>query len=285
MQIVHSLNDLRSALRPFNQPAFVPTMGNLHAGHLALMAQAQPLGDVRVASIFVNRLQFGLGEDFESYPRTLAGDCQALEANGCDIVFAPTEAELYPQAQTYSVQPPKELAAILEGHFRPGFFTGVATVVTKLLNCVFSGAKDGGFAIFGEKDFQQLLVIRHMVAQMALPIQVVPGAIVRDANGLALSSRNGYLNDSQRTHAATLQATLQHMAQRVKSSSSLGDIPNIEQQAMNTMRSNGWSPDYMAVCNRHNLLSPAAGDHELIVVGAAKLGDTRLIDNLKFNRQ
>jgi pantoate--beta-alanine ligase len=281
MQVVHTLAALRAALRPFNQPAFVPTMGNLHAGHLALMAQAKPLGDVRVASIFVNRLQFAPHEDFDAYPRTLAGDCAALEAAGCDIVFAPSEAELYPQPQTFTVQPPASLGDILEGHFRPGFFTGVATVVTKLFNCVFSGAKDAGYAVFGEKDFQQLLVIRQLVAQLALPIEIVAGPIARASNGLALSSRNGYLSDAQREQAATLQATLQHMAQTLATNGSLAAVEAIEREAMDTMRANGWEPDYMTVRNSSTLLAPLHGERDLVVLGAAKLGSTRLIDNLR----
>lgn len=281
MQLVHTLADLRQALRPFNKPAFVPTMGNLHQGHIALMAQAKTLGDVRVASIFVNRLQFGPAEDFEAYPRTLAHDCQALEQAGCDIVFAPSEKELYPQPQTFTVLPPKDLADILEGYFRPGFFTGVATVVTKLLHCVFSGAKDGGYAVFGEKDFQQLMVIRQLVAQMAMPIDIISGPIVRDANGLALSSRNGYLSADQRMQAASLHATLQRMAQAVTVAASLRDIPTIEKQAMDSMRSAGWAPDYMTVRNCATLLAPRNGDSDLVILGAAKLGSTRLIDNLR----
>lgn len=281
MQLVHTLADLRQALRPFNKPAFVPTMGNLHQGHMALLAQAKPLGDVCVASIFVNRLQFGPAEDFDAYPRTLANDCKALEQGGCDIVFAPTESELYPQPQTFTVQPPKDLADILEGYFRPGFFTGVATVVTKLLNCVFAGAKDGGCAVFGEKDFQQLMVIRQLVAQMAMPIDIVSGAIVRDATGLALSSRNGYLSPEQRAQAAGLQATLQRMSQAVMASTSISDIPAIEKQAMDSMRNAGWAPDYMTVRNSANLLAPRNGDTDLVILGAAKLGNTRLIDNLR----
>ena len=281
MQLVHTLAELRQALRPFNKPAFVPTMGNLHQGHLALMAQAQPLGDVRVASIFVNRLQFGPAEDFDAYPRTLVNDCKALAQAGCDIVFAPTESELYPQPQTFTVQPPKDLADILEGYFRPGFFTGVATVVTKLLHCVFSGAKDGGYAVFGEKDFQQLMVIRQLVAQMAIPVDIVSGAIVRDPSGLALSSRNGYLSPEQRTQAAGLQATLQRMSQAVKAGASLSDIPAIEKHAMDSLRSAGWTPDYMTVRNSATLLAPRNGDADLVILGAAKLGSTRLIDNIR----
>ena len=282
MQLVHTLADLRQALRPFNKPAFVPTMGNLHQGHLALMAQAKPLGDVRVASIFVNRLQFGPTEDFDAYPRTLANDCVALQSAGCDIVFAPSESELYPQPQTVSVHPPKDLADILEGYFRPGFFTGVATVVTKLLHCVFSGAKDGGYALFGEKDFQQLLVIRQLVAQMAMPIDIVAGAIVRDASGLALSSRNGYLNQVQLQQAGELQATLQRMAAAVKACTSFADIPAIEKQAMDSLRNAGWQPDYMTVRNSDSLLTPQPKERDLVILAAAKLGTTRLIDNLRL---
>ena len=161
MLIARSIADLRQALAPYRRPAFVPTMGNLHEGHIALVRQAQPLGDVTVASIFVNRLQFLPHEDFDSYPRTWETDCAQLQAAGCDVLFAPREADLYPEPQTFKVHPDPQLADMLEGHFRPGFFVGVSTVVMKLFGCVLGAT--GGVAVFGKKDYQQLMVIRHMV--------------------------------------------------------------------------------------------------------------------------
>ena len=196
MQLIHTISELREALSQYRHPAVVPTMGNLHAGHLALVRQAKPLGDVTISTIFVNRLQFAPHEDFDTYPRTLEADCQHLEAAGCDIVFAPKESELYPQAQTFKVHPPTELADILEGHFRPGFFIGVCTVVMKLL-----AVTQARTALFGKKDYQQLMVIRNMVKQFALPIDVVGGETQRNEAGLALSSRNGYLTPAQREEA------------------------------------------------------------------------------------
>ncbi len=199
MLITHTIDELRQALAPYRRPAFVPTMGNLHEGHISLVRQAKPLGDVTVASIFVNRLQFLPHEDFDSYPRTWEADCAALQAAGCDVLFAPREADLYPQPQTFKVHPDPALADLLEGHFRPGFFTGVATVVMKLFACVLG--QTGGVAVFGKKDYQQLMVIRQMVQQFALPITIVAGDTARAPDGLALSSRNGYLSLQERQEA------------------------------------------------------------------------------------
>ena len=193
MQIVHTIADLRSALSGFKRPAFVPTMGNLHDGHIALVKQAKPLGDVTVSSIFVNRLQFAPHEDFDSYPRTLDADAQRLREAGCNVLFAPREQELYPQPQTYRLHPGSDLGDILEGHFRPGFFIGVSTVVLKLFSCVYAGMPSG-VAAFGKKDYQQVMVVRRMVQQFALPIDILAGDTQRAGDGLALSSRNAYLN-------------------------------------------------------------------------------------------
>ncbi len=212
MKLVHTIEELRATLRPFNSPALVPTMGNLHAGHLDLIRTAKPLGDVTVASIFVNRLQFAPHEDFDTYPRTLQADCDKLAAAGCDVVFAPSEKEMYPEPQGFKVQPSAELADILEGHFRPGFFTGVCTVVMKLFQCVFSEAKGPRHAIFGQKDYQQQLVIRSMVKQFALPITIVCGDTQRAPDGLALSSRNGYLSEAERAEAVQLSLALRALA-------------------------------------------------------------------------
>ncbi len=278
MRLTHTIAELRAELARYERAAFVPTMGNLHAGHIALVKQAKPLGDVTVASIFVNRLQFLPHEDFGTYPRTLQADCAQLEAAGCDVVFAPSEAELYPEPQGYKVQPPPELADILEGHFRPGFFTGVCTVVLKLFNIV-----QPGVAVFGAKDYQQQMVIRRMVAQLGLPIEIVTGPTLRAESGLALSSRNGYLSASERAEAVQLSRTLQGMVVALQNGEH--NLAAIEQHAMHTLKSRGWLPDYMTVRRRHDLQPPQAADlvhpGTLVVLGAAKLGTTRLIDNLE----
>ena len=273
MKIVHTIADLRTHLAPFKYPAFVPTMGNLHEGHLALVRQAKPLGDVTVASIFVNRLQFLPHEDFDTYPRTWESDCEKLQAAGCDVVFAPTEKELYPEPQTFKVHPPAELADILEGYFRPGFFVGVCTVVMKLFCCV-----QPRVAVFGQKDYQQLMVIRRMVQQFALPIEIVGGDIARAQDGLALSSRNGYLSENERAEAVQLSLALKTMAQALRDGAT--DIAALEDQAMKSLTARGWQPDYLVVRRRSDLQAPQAGD-ALVVLAAAKIGATRLIDNLE----
>lgn len=277
MKIVHTLADLRSHLENYRHPAVVPTMGNLHAGHLALVRQAKPLGDITVSTIFVNRLQFAPHEDFDTYPRTLDADCEQLEAAGCDLVFAPKEAEMYPQPQTFKVHPPTELADILEGHFRPGFFIGVCTVVLKLLSCTQART-----ALFGKKDYQQLMVIRNMVKQFALPIDIVGGETQRSADGLALSSRNGYLSPVERQQAVQLSATLNNVAQALRANTALApsDITRLEAHAMQSLNSAGWKPDYVAVRRQADLQTPHSGD-ALVVLAAARLGATRLIDNLE----
>jgi pantoate--beta-alanine ligase len=273
MKIARTIAQLRQVMGAYRRAAFVPTMGNLHEGHLALVAQARPLGDATVASIFVNRLQFLPHEDFDSYPRTWESDCAKLEAAGCDVLFAPAEQDLYPEPQTYKVHPPAELADILEGQFRPGFFVGVSTVVLKLFGCV-----QPRFAVFGKKDYQQLMIIRGMVRQLALPIEIVAGETRRAPDGLALSSRNGYLTPVERAEAVQLSRTLNHMAAQVKAGAS---IDAAETEAMHNLRARGWKPDYLTVRRRADLQAPAAGD-ALVVLGAAKLGSTRLIDNLEF---
>ena len=279
MLIARTLAELRQHLQRFNRPAFVPTMGNLHDGHLALLRQAKPLGDVLVASIFVNRLQFLPHEDFASYPRTFEDDCAKLREQGCDVLFAPDEAELYPQPQTFKVQPDPALADILEGQFRPGFFTGVSTVVMKLFMAVFAG-QALGVAVFGKKDYQQLMVIRQMVRQFALPIEVIGVDTSRAADGLALSSRNGYLSATERAEAVQLSMALRQLGQEALACGT--ELPSLlmqlEAQAMERLRQRGWQPDYLCVRRRLDLQAPLAGD-ELVVLGAAKLGTTRLIDN------
>jgi pantoate--beta-alanine ligase len=276
--------ELRQHLAPFSKPAFVPTMGNLHEGHLSLLRHAKPMGDVLVSSIFVNRLQFLPHEDFDSYPRTFEDDCARLQAVGCDVLFAPTEAELYPQPQTFKVLPDPALANILEGEFRPGFFTGVCTVVMKLFSCVFAGG--AGVAVFGQKDYQQQLILREMVRQFALPLQILTLPTTRTPEGLALSSRNMYLSASERVQALQLSAALQALAAQVRAAVASGaavlDLAAAEAAAMQDLRAKGWLPDYLTV-RRQSDLSPITQvtTEPLVVLGAAKLGHTRLIDNLE----
>jgi len=283
MQVIHEINRLRTKLATAGRIALVPTMGNLHAGHLALVRQARAAAGADgtvVASIFVNRLQFAPHEDFDSYPRTLARDGELLQAEGCDIVFAPAERELYPEPQAFTLQPPAALADTLEGAFRPGFFTGVCTVVLKLFNIV-----QPAVAVFGAKDYQQQLVIRAMVRQLALPVEILTGATARADDGLALSSRNGFLNAEERAEAPTLARELQTIAAALRHGRR--DTEALEQAAMQTLRTRGWLPDYVAVRRRADLSPPQSqpqADDEaaaLVVLAAARLGRTRLIDNLE----
>ena len=280
MYIAHTIADLRRVLKPAQVRAFVPTMGNLHDGHLALMRTARAAADMTVASIFVNRLQFLPHEDFDSYPRTWERDCELLAANGCDVLFAPSEQELYPEPQGYKVHPPAGLADILEGAFRPGFFVGVSTVVHKLFNIV-----QPDVAMFGKKDYQQLMVIRRMVQQMALPIEIVGCETRRAEDGLALSSRNGYLSPEERAEAVQLSMALKALAAAARAGNAAGqlDVAALEAAAMETLRARGWQPDYMTLRKQHDLSPVTGACHEpLVVLGAAKLGKTRLIDNLEL---
>jgi len=274
MHIARSIPELRDLLGPHRHPAFVPTMGNLHDGHLDLVRQARPRGDVTVASIFVNRLQFLPHEDFDTYPRTWESDCDKLRAAGCDVLFAPDERALYPQPQTCKVHPDGALADILEGHFRPGFFIGVCTVVMKLFACV-----QPSVAVFGKKDYQQWMVIRHMVNQFALPIEIVGCETRRADDGLALSSRNGYLGESARIEAVQLSRALQAMARTVQGGQR--DLGAIEAHAMQSLSARGWQPDYMVLRRRADLQAPTAGE-PLVALAAARLGSTRLIDSLEI---
>ncbi len=280
MHVIHTVAELRQHLSGFAAPAFVPTMGNLHDGHLALVRQAKPLGDVTVASIFVNRLQFLPHEDFDAYPRTLQADCDQLAAVGCDVVFAPTEHELYPEPQGFKVHPPPGLADVLEGHFRPGFFTGVSTVVMKLFHIVFGQARETGHAVFGKKDYQQLMVIRQMVRQMALPVQIHGSAIARAPDGLALSSRNSYLSADERVEAIQLHVALRSLAAAALAAPH--QLAVLEQHAMHSLVERGWRVDYLTVRQRDDLAVPtphAVTAGQLVALGAATLGRTRLIDN------
>ncbi|QSI32884.1 pantoate--beta-alanine ligase [Variovorax sp. RKNM96] len=277
MHIAHTIAELRDHLSAFKRPAFVPTMGNLHDGHIALITQAKPLGDVTVASIFVNRLQFLPHEDFDTYPRTWESDCARLRDAGCDVLFAPDEKALYPEPQTCKVHPDPALADILEGHFRPGFFIGVCTVVMKLFTCV-----QPRVAVFGKKDYQQLMMIRHMVRQFALPIEIVGSETFRADDGLALSSRNGYLNETERAEAVQLSKALKAMAAAVQAGER--DLAAIEARAMQTLTQRGWQPDYLVLRRRADLQAPSFGLHgePLVALAAARLGSTRLIDNLEI---
>jgi pantoate--beta-alanine ligase len=274
MQIIHTVKELRERLALENSVSFVPTMGNLHAGHLHLVELARQHGRCVVVSIFVNPLQFGANEDLASYPRTLQEDCAKLEAVGADVVFAPSEKEMYPVQQTLLVEPPP-IANELCGVSRPGHFRGVATVVLKLFNIVHPQV-----AVFGKKDFQQLFIIRELVQQLNLPIEIVGGETMREANGLAMSSRNGYLSPAERTKAAELQSALQGVARHIREGNR--DFAAIEAQAAAALTQSGWRVDYISIRAAHNLLPPTDADRHLVALGAARLGSTRLIDNLEF---
>ena len=280
MQTVHTLTDLRAALRQDPNWALVPTMGNLHAGHLGLIARARKESVPVVASIFVNRLQFGPNEDFDRYPRTLQHDAELLAEAGCDLLFAPDEAEMYPQAQTFRVLPDPAIAGILDGAARPGHFEGVATVVMKLFQMV-----QPRHAVFGKKDYQQLLIIRRMVEQFALPIDIIGLDTVRADDGLALSSRNGYLTPEERAQAPQLQAALRALAEDARLATAPEQIRLLEQQAMARLDQLGWVPDYLTLRRRADLLPPTAQDLHAgapcVALAAARLGRTRLIDNLE----
>lgn len=274
MQIHASISELRHALEGRGRIVLVPTMGNLHAGHLALMRQARAHGDTVVASIFVNRLQFGPNEDFDSYPRTFEADCARLREAAVDVLFAPTEADLYPEPQQYHVDPPA-IQNQLEGEFRPGHFRGVATVVLKLFNIVQPQA-----AIFGKKDYQQLMILRNMTRHLALPIDIVDGEIVRAEDGLALSSRNGYLKPEERGEAARLNRILRQIRDAVQAGER--DFARLERAAVAELDAHGWKTDYVAIRRQSDLQTPQPDDRELVVLAASRLGTPRLIDNLEI---
>ena len=291
MKIVHTIAELRAQLRGQLRTAFVPTMGNLHEGHLSLMRVAAKHGDPVVASIFVNRLQFAPHEDFDRYPRTLQDDAKKLEAEGVYVVFAPDEKELYPEPQEFRVRPPENLGDILEGEFRPGFFVGVTTVVLKLFQCVSPQV-----AVFGKKDYQQQMIIRRMCQQFALPTSIVSAPTIRDEDGLALSSRNQYLSVKEREEAPWLYRLLTQTANalsqmRADHSLSLDAIAELEKQAANELRHRGWAPDYFAIRRQLDLkpleqIDLTGGlqdppEPQMVVLAAARIGQTRLIDNLE----
>lgn len=280
MKVVHTVEALRDQLRGQLRVAFVPTMGNLHAAHLSLMRMARQHGDPVVASIFVNRLQFGPNEDFDQYPRTLDADIEKLESER-DVyaLFAPNEREMYPEPQNFKIQPAQALGGILEGEFRPGFFMGVSTVVLKLFSCV-----QPRVAVFGKKDYQQLMIVRSMCRQFQLPVEILAHETVRDEDGLALSSRNRFLSADERTEAPYLYAALQRVRDEVAGGST--DLAGIEARAADHLSSRGWDVDYVALRRQRDLLAPEVGEvregEPLVVLAAARLGTTRLIDNLEL---
>ena len=278
MKVFYDDVALRAALKAAGHErrvVLVPTMGHLHEGHIRLMREARAHGDLVVATIFVNRLQFRPGEDFEKYPRTLAADSAMLEEAGVEILFAPSEEVMYPVPQRYHVEVPAELANILEGEFRPGHFRGVATVVLKLFQIVQPDA-----ALFGKKDYQQMLVLSDLVREFNLPVEVIPGDTVRAPDGLALSSRNAYLSSTERAEAPRLHRLLSILCAAVRRGER--DFSLLEAEAMAELRAHGWAPDYVAVRRRTDLQVPKAVNDPLVVVAAAKLGGTRLIDNIEI---
>ena len=275
MKIIHTIQELRDWRREAGSVAFVPTMGNLHEGHLALVREAAKRADKVVVSIFVNRLQFGQGEDFDRYPRTLEQDAAKLAGEGVAVLFAPSEQELYPNvAQQYNVEPPN-LQNELCGAFRPGHFRGVATVVAKLFNIV-----EPDYACFGKKDYQQLVILQGMAADLNFRVEIVPVDIGRAADGLALSSRNQYLSEAERKQAPQLYRELQAVARAVENGNR--DYAALEQQAAANLKQAGWQVDYVEIRHAGNLQVAHVGDSELVVLAAARLGNTRLIDNIEI---
>lgn len=286
MKVVRTIADLRAQLRGQLRTAFVPTMGNLHEGHLSLMRLASNHGDPVVASIFVNRLQFGPAEDFDRYPRTLEEDIAKLEREGVYVLFAPDEREMYPVPQEYRVSPPADLGDILEGQFRPGFFIGVTTVVMKLFQCV-----QPTVSVFGKKDYQQLMIVRRMCEQFSIPTTIIPAETIRETDGLAMSSRNRFLSSDERLEAPWLYKTLKEVADRVQSAQrtstlSLSDLDDLEQASAQILNRRGWKTDYISIRRRSDL-KPAQKENlgepdQFVVLAASKLGATRLIDNLEI---
>jgi pantoate--beta-alanine ligase len=275
MEIIHTVAELRTRLRTEKSVGFVPTMGNLHAGHIELTRQVRERVTCVVLSIFVNRLQFGPNEDFDKYPRTFINDCDKCRTAGVDVVFAPDENEMYPVPQEYLVEPP-EIQHILDGAVRPGHFRGVATVVLKLFNMV-----QPHVALFGKKDYQQCRVLSNMVRQFNLPVEMILAETVRAPDGLALSSRNGYLSATERAEAPHLFAALTRAKLALLGGEA--DFAAIEKRAVGELAARGWRPDYISVRRQSDLLAPQQNDRELVVLAAARLGATRLIDNLEVS--
>lgn len=287
MQVIQTASELRATLAEKSAIAFVPTMGNLHAGHIQLVEIAKAQNACVVASIFVNPLQFGANEDLSKYPRTLEADLAKLKAAGADIVFTPNEYEIYPdfdranhttnQSITVALPP---IASELCGAARPGHFNGVATVVLKLFNLVFFNGAEKKIAIFGKKDFQQLFIIRDMVKQFNLPIEIIAGDTKREEDGLAMSSRNGYLTPAQRLEAPRLHKALSLVVEAIKAGNQ--DFAAIEAQSSQYLTQLGWIVDYISIRSATTLLPATKDDRELVVLGAARQGSTRLIDNIEF---
>lgn len=280
MKVVHTIEELRDQLRGQLRASFVPTMGNLHEGHLSLMRLARQHGDPVVASIFVNPLQFGPNEDFDKYPRTLEADIAKLEERrDVYVLFAPSVKEMYPEPQSYSVQTPSDLGNVLEGEFRPGFFEGVSTVVLKLFSCV-----QPQVAVFGKKDYQQLMIVRNMCRQFQLPVTIYAHETVRESSGLALSSRNRFLSDAERAEAPLLYATLNQVKDKLQAGET--ESAALEDFAKTILAGRGWEVDYVSVRKQLDLHVPSAEEiankTPLVVLAAAKLGATRLIDNLEI---
>lgn len=271
MEIIADIAPLRARLQHETSVALVPTMGNLHAGHLSLVRIAQKHASCSVVSIFVNRLQFAPHEDFDRYPRTWSDDCRLLEEQGVDVVFMPNEQTLYPVPQEFQLLLPP-MADTLEGACRPGFFRGVTTVVLKLFNIV-----QPHVAVFGEKDYQQLQVVRRMVDQLNLPVEIVAGETMRAEDSLALSSRNNYLDAVLRQEASELARHLKQIRDSIASGER--NFLLLEQLATEKLSKRGWVVDYIAVRQQHTLLPAAASDSRLVILGAAWLNQTRLIDN------
>lgn len=277
MLVIHTIVELRERLRGVTGIALVPTMGNLHQGHLDLVRIARQHGQFVVVSLFVNSLQFGMNEDYAKYPRTLEQDCKKLEQCGTDVVFVPSERDLYPQPQQVAVELPP-IANELCGAFRPGHFRGAATVVLKLFNIV-----QPRIAVFGKKDYQQLYLMRQMTTQLNLPVEIIGGETVRASDGLALSSRNQYLNVAERTEAVFLYQTLVGIRQAIMDGAT--DFLKLEQQAREVLSARGWQVDYVAIRSQANLAESTMFECNLVILAAAWLGQTRLIDNLEVLKE
>jgi pantoate--beta-alanine ligase len=282
MDIVTKIAAIRERVRQWRaegqRVAFVPTMGNLHAGHISLIELARKRGDRFIASIFVNPMQFGPNEDYAHYPRTPRNDETMLADAGCDLMFMPDVAEIYPRGFEHDTRVAvPELSGILDGEFRPGHFDGVSTIVAKLFNIVTPDV-----AVFGEKDFQQLAIIRRMVADLCVPIEIVGAPTVREKDGLAMSSRNQYLTEEERAVAPRIHQALIRAVNRIKSGES--DLNAIESAELDGLKQNGFRPDYFTVRDAKTLIAPAADASHLVVLVAARLGKARLIDNLQLSR-
>ena len=281
MITINEISELRAQIdtwRRGGNVAFVPTMGNLHAGHLSLVKAARRIADRVVVSIFVNPMQFGAGEDFESYPRTLQSDSEMLGAEGTDLLFAPSVEVMYPKPQSEQtrVEVP-EISRMLCGATRPGHFVGVATVVCKLFNMV-----QPDIAVFGNKDYQQLMVIRRMVEDLAMPVRIVGVDTVRESDGLAMSSRNGYLTEDERLTAPILYRVISGLAEKLRGGED--DYTGLQLQAARELDENGFRTDYIAIRRAADLSEPAAGEADLVILAAAYLGEARLIDNIEVSR-